>query len=144
MPRYYVLMDEEKEYPCVKELAEQLAKVYGIVNRKCEPHDQFVRAYLEEDLRNGNGVRMMSESRPHVQVYSNSEAIFNFAEDLLPQLEEEKMVVVSIPEGDDKPDKQWKLFWAETLRAHKKIPRPAYSMRVYRPKKKKCELDIAS
>lgn len=144
MPSYYILKEMDSSYPTAKEMAKRLADSYGIVNHRGKPHEQFVRAYLEADLHRKKGDRIMTIERPHCIVYPNSDAILDLAEELLPVLEEKKEVAVPVIDFGTRMEREWRVYWNAALSVHKKYPRPAYSMRVYRPRERKWNLDRAS
>lgn len=120
MPMYYILKQFDEDYPTVKELAARLARDYGIVNRRGLPHNDFVRAYLEEDLQKRQMPRLLRNSVPRVYVYQNSDSLFALAEEILPELEEKKSLAVPVRDvlGNGRI-KIWNLFWFETVRQYK-------------------------
>lgn len=139
MPMYLILKQFDEDYPTVKELATRLARDYGIVNRRGLPHNDFVRAYLEEDLHQRHMPRLLRNSVPRVYVYQNSNSLFALAEDILPELEEKKCLAVPVRDvlGNGRI-KIWNLYWIETVRQYRKMPLSNYpASSYYRGKKLK-------
>lgn len=132
MIEYLIAVKMEQEYPTVKELAERLAKDYGIVNYRGLPHYNFVRAFLEDDMKRKHLTRMMLNQSPRVYVYRNSSVLFDFVENLLPELEEERALSVGIADQQNEGEMvYWRLYWKPALKIRKKKPLGIGSLRVY-------------
>lgn len=132
MIEYLIAVKMEQEYPTVKELAERLAKDYGIVNYRGLPHYNFVRAFLEDDMKRKHLARMMLNQSPRVYVYRNSSVLFDFVENLLPELEDERAMSVGIADQQNEGEMvYWRLYWKPALKIRKKKPLGIGSLRVY-------------
>lgn len=132
MIEYLIAVKMEEEYPTVKELAEILAKNYGIVNYRGLPHYNFVRAFLEDDMKRKNINRMMINKTPRSYVYRNGSVLFDFAEKLLPELEEEKAMSIGVADTQiDGKMMYWRVYWKPALKVRKKKPLGIGSLRVY-------------
>lgn len=134
MAEYWVSIIRDEEYPTVQELAQRLAKDYGLVNYRGMPHCDFVRAFLEADLHNHGRTRMVKYDGHWISVYDNYENLFNFVEVILPELEEEKALAVAITNYQaGAAEKYWRVFLKESLKFYKKRPlNDMGSLRVYR------------
>lgn len=132
MTEYLVSVMLDEEYPTVKELAEQIANDYGVVTYHGTPHYGFVRAILDSDLAEKKEARMMLNSSPRVYVYKNSKVLFDFIEEILPELENEKALSIGVKDSQSLGvTKFWRVYWKDTLRVYKKRPLGIEHMRCY-------------
>lgn len=123
MCKYYAEIEIDEEYPTVKELAERLAHDYGILSFRGKAHEDMVRAFLENDLKEHGRQRLIKNSTPRVYVYENEDALLDFADELLPLLEDNRAVSIGLKDCRNGTIKYWRVYWNEGLVIYRGRPR---------------------
>ena len=120
MPKYLTEVEIDYDYPSAKELANRLAKDYGIVTYHGTPHVDFVRAFLDLDLKINRKPVYMSTDLPRVYVYQNSDELLDFAEDVLPLLEDYQGLSITLKGVNSKGRaKHFRIYYKDTLKHYR-------------------------
>lgn len=117
MATYLSEIDFNEEFPTAKELAKRLARDYGIVTYHGTPHTSFVRSFLDMDIKLHHKQKLMTTTTPRAYVYQNADVLLDFIENILPELENNKAISISIHDKVSGKGmmKTWRLFWKPAL-----------------------------
>lgn len=119
------LMPVEVDYDLctAKELADRLADDYGIVSFRGKAHEDMVRAFLDANLKESGKHRLIKDGSPRVYVYENEDALLDFADELLPLLEDNRAVSIGLKDCRNGTIKYWRVYWNEGLVIYRGRPR---------------------
>lgn len=130
---YLQVIQLEEIFPTAEELAKMMLDDYGVCNYHGQPHRSFFQAILERRMVELGERRLMRNGVTKVFVYKDEDFLRKFVEDdLLPELEAEKALSISIRDAHDTDKiRHWRVFWKETINLYKKRPLGRESIREY-------------